>query len=210
MHDTFHLAGRRVITFGTTFIVLGVLASVLGYAAMVALREPQSPTGPNIPAIAAAVAAFLGLAVLFCVVGLFISVIVWLVNAHRLRAAGPGLAGYAILVAGVALMVTSYLVPDRLTPLEAAMAAEMVLRFGGIGALIGAVTLSRSAVLSAATSTAHPAAGASAPHPAAEASAPHPVAGASAPLPVAAEDWGGGWDPDVQAEIDRRRPHSQP
>ena len=183
--ETFALASRRVVRFGVVYALLVALTSGLGLAGYTAIRsgaaDPAELSTQATVLIAGMVAGLVGLV---CVIVLLISTAVWIVSAHRLTAAGPGVAGYGGLVVCFLLIALAYLLPGRVPTLGGAVATEAGLRIGGIVLLIAGVFQVRARV--------------------------RRVTGqanlAARPKLITGDDWDASkWDPEVQRDIDRRR-----
>jgi hypothetical protein len=114
--ETFRLAGRRVIRFAVLYAALAVIVNVLAYAGLAAFRSGAAdPTEVSTQASVLLVAIVGGFLALVSIVGMLISGIVWLVSAHQVRPGGPGLVGYGSLVLSISLVISAYVVPERLT-----------------------------------------------------------------------------------------------
>lgn len=184
--ETFAVAGRRVVRFGVVYAFVVVAVSALGLAGYAAIRSGAAdPNSVGTQASVAIGSLVTGLVGLVCVIGLAISTIVWIVSAHRLRPAGPGVAGYVALTACLLLVGLAYVLPARLLSLNGSVLAEAAMRIAGIAALIAGVVLVRSGVRA--------------------------DTGLELPAPrrtmqVSSDDWNASkWDPEVLGEIERRR-----
>jgi hypothetical protein len=182
---TFTLAGRRVVRFSVAYALIVVLASLLGLAGYTAIRSGAAdPAAVGTQASVLIGGAVAGLVSLVCVVGLLISAVVWLVSAHRLLDAGPGLAGYGGLAACAVLIALAYALPTRMATVGAAGATEAALRIGGVALLIAGVLRVRARARR-------------------ETGLPLP---SGKPPALTSDDWDASrWDPEVHRDIERRR-----
>jgi hypothetical protein len=186
--ETFALADRRVVRFGVVYAVLVVIADVLAVVALRSgatdVRELDSQASVLAASSILLISTVLGLAALVCVIGLLISTVVWIVSAHRLTSAGPGLVGYGALAAGVLLIASAYVLPILVPTQVGAVLTEGALRIGGVAVLVAGVLVVRARVRR-------------------ESGLPAPV---GKPTLVTSEDWDASqWDPEVLRDIDRRR-----
>ncbi|WP_328460341.1 hypothetical protein OHA21_29565 [Actinoplanes sp. NBC_00393] len=184
----FALASRRVIRFGVVFVVAVAVANALGLAALSAARTGINQNEVAASAYYAVGSSFLGLIGLVCVFGLVVCTIVWIISAHRVTRAGPGLAGYSGVVLSLALIVLAYLAPQWASTTNGAVLADTALRIGGTLVLIAGVLITRARI--------HRETG-------------RPTV-ADPPSLITQDDWNGTWDPLVQREIERRRRGSGP
>ncbi|MEU4237546.1 hypothetical protein [Actinoplanes sp. NPDC026619] len=179
---TFSLATRRVVRFGAIYAILVAVTNALAVAGVTAIRSGAAtdPAAAGV-LIGSAITGFVGL---ICIIGLLISIVVWIVSAHRLTAAGPGLIGYGGVLIWVVLSVLAYVVPPQVPSIGAAAATEASLRIAGLALLIAAVRLVRSRLRQA---TGRPDL-------------------AARPKLISSDDWDAGkWDPEVLRDIERRR-----
>jgi hypothetical protein len=183
--ETFGLAGRRVIRFGVVYAFVVVVTSALGLAGYSAIRSGAAdPTAFGTQASVLIGAAVTGLVALVCILGLAISAVVWIVSAHRLRAAGPGFPGYASAALGLILTVLAYVVPAGVPSVNGAVLTEAALRIGAVAVLIAGVVVVRGQVQRA-TGQQIP---------------------GRRPRMATSEDWDASkWDPEVMRDIERRR-----
>ncbi|MEU4214427.1 hypothetical protein [Actinoplanes sp. NPDC026623] len=186
--ETFALAGRRVVRFAVAYAVIVVIANVLAYAVLrdgvKAGGELDSQASVLATSSIAIVSLGLGLVALVCVIGLLVSAVVWIISAHRVTNAGPGLAGYGGLIAGVLLIGSAWALPSQAPTLIGAAVTEAALRIGGIVVLVAGVLLVRARV-GRETGTAEP---------------------VGKPTLVTSADWDAStWDPEVLRDIDRKR-----
>jgi hypothetical protein len=182
---TFALAGRRVVRFGVVYAVVVAMTGAFGFAGYTAVRSGAAdPTDVSTQASVLIVGAIAGLVGLVCVAGLLISTVVWIVGAHRMIAAGPGVAGYGCLVLCLLLIGLSYVVPRRVPTLGGAVATEAAMRVGGVVVLIVGVLVVRARIR---RRTGQADLG-------------------RAPRLITSDDWDASkWDPEVQRDIERRR-----
>ncbi|HET9516465.1 MAG TPA: hypothetical protein VFO77_01935 [Actinoplanes sp.] len=183
--DTFALASRRVVRFGAVYSVVVALAGGLGLAGYTAVRSGAAdPRDLSTQASFLIVGTIIGLVGLVCVIGLLISTVVWMVSAHRLTAAGPGLAGYGGVALCFVLIALAYVLPSRMPTVSGAVATDMALRIGGVILLIAGVLRVRARVRRETGDTA---------------------LGGRPPL-ITSGDWDAStWDPEVLRDTDRRR-----
>ncbi|MFY1693468.1 hypothetical protein [Plantactinospora sp. WMMB782] len=181
--DTFSLASRRVVRFSVVYAVVVATVNALGAAGFATIRGGAAqPTELNGSALI--VAAFGGLVALVCLLGLLISTVVWIVSAHRLTPAGPGLAGYGGLVLCLLLVASAFVLPLRMPTVGGAVAVDAGLRIGGVLVLVGGVLLARAQIR--------------------RRSGQPTLAGR--PALVSTDDWDASkWDPEVLRDIERRR-----
>jgi hypothetical protein len=184
----FFLAARRVIRFGLVYAVVVALTGALGIAGYSAVRSGVAdPTAVGTQASVLIMELVSGLVGLACVLGLLISTVAWIIGAHRLTPAGPGLLGYAALAACLVLIVLAYVLPARVATVNGSVATEVGLRIAAVVLLTAGVVLVRARVR---RETGH--------------SAP----AGRRPL-ISSDDWDAStWDPEVMRDIDRRRPQS--
>jgi magnesium-transporting ATPase (P-type) len=184
--ETFAVASRRVIRFAIGYTVVAVAVSALALAGYAAIRSGAAdPTSIGTQASVALGTTVTGLIALVCVIGLLVSVIVWIVSAHRLRPEGPGVLGYVAMTLTLVLLGLAYVVPPRVPSLNAAVLTEVALRVAAAVVLVAGVMLVRSSVRDQ-TGLEIPA--------------------RTRTMQVSSDDWNASkWDPDVLDEIDRRR-----
>jgi hypothetical protein len=183
--ETFALAGRRVVRFGVVYAVVVALVSGLGLAGYAAVRSGiADPTAVGTQASVLLVGMISGLVGLVCLLGLLISTVVWIISAHRLTPAGPGLTGYGAAAVGVLLVALAYGLPGRMPTVSGAVVTEAAMRIGGVVVLVAGVVLVRARVR---RKTGH-------------------VIPAVRPPLVTSDDWDASqWDPEVLRDIDRGR-----
>jgi hypothetical protein len=176
--ETFAVATRRVIRFSVGYLLVSLLTAVLLAAGVLALNSGAAdPMSPGTAVSYLVGSMILGTATLICVLGLLISTIVWIISAHRVSPAGPGITGYGGLLLTVLLIALSY-------QLTVPALAQGGIRIGGWLALIAGVILTRSRIRR-------------------ETSRPD-LGGARKPI-VTGADWDASkWDPEVQRDIERR------
>jgi hypothetical protein len=186
MEETFAVASRRVIRFGVVYALVVVAVAALGLAGYAAIRSGAAD--PNSVGTQASVligSTITGLVGLVCVIGLLISTIVWIVAAHRLRPAGPGVLGYLAMTVSLLLIGLAYVLPARVSSLNGSVVVDALMRIAAVVVLIAGVVVVRSAVRRE-TGLAIPARGRS--------------------MEVSTDDWNASkWDPQVLGEIERRR-----
>ncbi|GAA0423320.1 hypothetical protein Aca07nite_23410 [Actinoplanes capillaceus] len=177
--ETFAVASRRVIRFAVTYIIVAVATAVLASVGADALvRGATDPTGVGPMGFMVVFAMIAGFLALVCLIGLVVCTIVWIVSAHRVTDAGPGIAGYSALFLTLALITASYV----LSGLPNAYAVTG-LRFGGLIVLIIGVVLTRNRIRRLTDM---------------------PIPSGKKSL-ITEEDWKASeWDPEVQREIERR------
>lgn len=176
--ETFALATRRAIRFSVAYLLVSLIATVLTMAGVLALRSgATNPLSPGTYAGFLLGGMAVGLATLICVLGLLVSVVVWIISAHRVTPAGPGAAGYGGLFLTVLLMALSYV-------LDLPAGVVTALQIGAWIALVTGVFLTRARIRRL---TGRP-----------------DLAGRRRPI-VTSDDWDASkWDPDVVRDIERR------
>jgi hypothetical protein len=184
--ETFAVAGRRVIRFAAGYAVVDVAVSALAVAGYAAIRSGAAdPTSIGTQASVALGTTVTGLVGLVCVIGLLLSTIVWIVSAHRLRPAGPGVLGYVAMTLSLVLIGLAYVLPPLVTSVDAAIATGTALRVAAVAVLIAGVVVVRSSVRE-------------------ETGLEIPARRRT--MRVSSDDWNASkWDPEVLEEIDRRR-----
>jgi hypothetical protein len=183
--DTFGLAGRRVVRFGVVYAATVAILNVLALAGYAAIRGGAAdPAQVGTQASVLLGGLVVGLILLICGLSLLISTVVWIVSAHRLRPAGPGLTGYGGLAVCVLLTALGSVLPGQVSSVNAAAAVESALRIGGAVALVAGVLLTRAGI---------------------RRETGHPIPAPGRTL-ITSDDWDASkWDPQVQRDIDRRR-----
>jgi hypothetical protein len=184
--ETFAVAGRRVIRFGVVYALVVIAVAALGLAGYAAIRSGAAdPTSVGTQASVLLGTTITGLVGLVCVLGLLISVIVWIVSAHKLRPAGPGILGYVAMTISLLLVGLAYVIPPRVDGLDAAVLTEAGMRVVAIAALIAGVVVVRSQV---------------------RRETGLEIASRHRTMQVSSDDWNASkWDPEVLGEIERRR-----
>lgn len=183
--DTFGLASRRVVRFGVVYAATVAILNALALAGYAAVRSGAAdPAQVGTQASVLLGGLVVGLILLICGLSLLISTVVWIVSAHRLSPAGPGLAGYGGLAVCVLLTALGYVLPGQMPSLNAAAATEAALRVGAAAALVAGVLLARARI---------------------RRETGHPLPASRKPV-LTSDDWDASkWDPEVQRDIDRRR-----
>ena len=176
--ETFALATRRVIRFSVAFLAISVLAALFVLGGVTALRRGVAdPTSVGTHASMLLATLVLGFATWVCIIGLLISTVVWIVGAHRVSPAGPGLAGYGGLFLTLLLISLSYLLP-------VGDLAGGGLRLAGWVALIAGVVTARARI---------------------RRETGRPDLGGRRRSLLTSEDWDASrWDPEVHRDIERR------
>lgn len=186
--ETFLLAARRVIRFGVVYAVVVLVTNALAVAGYSAVRGGLADPGAvGTQASVLIVGLISGFVALVCVLGLLISTVVWVLSAHRLTPAGPGIIGYGALAGCGALIVLGYVLPGQVATVDGAVVTQAALRIGAIVVLVAGVLWVRAQVRS----------------------------GAGLPAPVerrtliTSDDWDAStWDPEVLRDIEGRRPET--
>ncbi|MEV0901882.1 hypothetical protein [Actinoplanes sp. NPDC049802] len=176
--ETFATAGRRVIRFAVIYMVCAVATTVLAVAGAQALVDGATdPDGVGAMGFLVILAMIGGFVALVCLIGLVVSTVVWIISAHRVTDAGPGVAGYTSLFLALLMITLSYVLPVYVDH------GNTGLRFGGLIVLIAGVRLTRGRVRRLLDM-------------------PIP---AGRPSLVTSDDWKAEeWDPEVLREIERR------
>jgi hypothetical protein len=184
--ETFTLASRRVIRFGAVYAFVVVATAALGLAGYAAIHSGAAdPASVGTQASVLLGATITGLVDLVCRMVLIVSTIVWIVSAHRLRPAGPGILGYLAMTAFLLLVGLTYLLPVRVSSVNGSIVVQAALDVAGIVILIAGVILVRSRIR---TETGL------------EIPSRHRT------MQVSSDDWNASkWDPEVLGDIERRR-----
>jgi hypothetical protein len=184
--ETFALASRRVIRFGVGYAFVVVAISALGLAGYAAIRSGAAdPNSVGTQASVAIGTTLTGLVGLVCVIGLLVSAIVWIVSAHRLRPAGPGVLGYVLMTTSLLLIGLAYVLPPLVSTVNAAVVTDAAMRIAAVAILVGGVIVVRSGI--------------------------RDETGMEIPsrhrtMRVSSDDWNASkWDPEVLDDIERRR-----
>jgi hypothetical protein len=137
--ETFGLATRRVIRFSIAFLVVLLLSVGLVLGGVTAVKNTADPTAllSSAPLLLAVV--ILGFVTFVSLIGLLASTIVWIVSAHKVSPAGPGVAGYGGLFVALLLIGVSYLLPLTLL-LQAGF------RIGACAAVVAGVIVTRARI----------------------------------------------------------------
>jgi hypothetical protein len=182
----FALASRRVIRFGVVYALVVVAVAALGLAGYAAISSGAAdPTSVGTQASVLLGTTITGLIGLVCVIGLLVSVVVWIVSVHRLRPAGPGIPGYVAMTISLLLVGLAYVIPSHVATLDGAVLTEAGMRVVAIAVLITGVVVVRSRV---------------------RAETGLEIASRHRTMQVSADDWNASkWDPEVLGEIERRR-----
>jgi hypothetical protein len=184
--ETFAVASRRVIRFGAVYALVVIAVAALGLAGYAAIRSGAAdPTSVGTQASVLLGTTITGLIGLVCVIGLLVSTIVWIVSAHRLRPAGPGVLGYVAMTVCLLLVGLAYVVPEHVSSLDGAVVTEAGMRVVAIAALIAGVVVVRSQ---------------------ARRETGLEIAARRRTMQVSTDDWNASkWDPEVLGDIERRR-----
>jgi hypothetical protein len=184
--ETFAVASRRVIRFGAVYALVVIAVAALGLAGYAAISSGAAdPTSVGTQASVLLGTTITVLIGLVCVIGLLVSMIVWIVSVHRLRPAGPGIAGYAAMTISLLLVGLAYVIPSHVASLDGAVVTEAGMRVVAIAALITGVVVVRSQV---------------------RRETGLEIASRHRTMRVSTDDWNASkWDPEVLGEIERRR-----
>jgi hypothetical protein len=183
--ETFALASRRVVRFAVGYALVVVAFAALGLAGYAAIRSGAAdPASVGTQASVVLGTTLTGLVGLVCVVGLLVSVVVWIVSAHRLRPAGPGVLGYVMMTASLLLIGLAYVLPSLVPTVNAAIVTDAAMRIAAAVVLVVGVIVVRSEI--------------------------RVETGMEIPsrrmMQVSSDDWNASkWDPEVLDDIDRRR-----
>ena len=143
--DTFTQAGRRVIRFGAVFVSAVLLTGVLTFAGRTALRNGLAdPAELTSQAVLMISFTMLRLVRLVCGIGLFVVTVVWMISAHRVTPAGPGLTGHAGAALCLVFNLMSFDLPNRMPSMELAVLLDSAMRIGATALLVAGVLLTRS------------------------------------------------------------------
>ncbi|HEY0536564.1 MAG TPA: hypothetical protein VGD29_33680 [Actinoplanes sp.] len=175
-----------MIRFGAVYAFVVVATAALGLAGYAAIHSGAAdPASVGTQASVLLGATITGLVDLVCRMVLIVSTIVWIVSAHRLRPAGPGILGYLAMTAFLLLVGLTYLLPVRVSSVNGSIVVQAALDVAGIVILIAGVILVRSRIR---TETGL------------EIPSRHRT------MQVSSDDWNASkWDPEVLGDIERRR-----
>lgn len=180
------MASRRVIRFaaGYAFVVVAVAAlGLAGYAAIRSGAADPVSVGTQVSVVLGT--TLTGLVGLVCVIGLLISAIVWIVSAHGLRPAGPGVLGYVLMSTSLLLIGLAYVLPSLVPTVNAAIVTDAAMRIAAVAVLVVGVIVVRSEI---------------------RGETGLEIPSGHRTMQVSGDDWNASkWDPEVLDDIERRR-----